>query len=275
MSIHPSGRRPSSGVCPPPPSRVPYSVRLPALISLPHPSQVTILTCPPLPPLISRPPPAPPTSTLPHVLTCLAYIVGPAYPPLTSPALPLISFPPPPPVQLLTWLTLCPSASKPLPHFSHLSLPLSSFTLCILFSCITNPALFLHTFPHTYILTPPPPAPHSSPASPLPVPTYTHAPSAFPTCPNAPFSPPPFPSTPSCHSSTGPPPSNLSLPPLAPSSSTAPSSSSFPPSSPCPPNPPTILAPPLSSTCHSPSASHDQSSLASSLNLPLHRLNFI
>ena len=116
--------------------------------------------------------------------------------------------------------------------------------------------------PHTYIPTPPPPATRSSPVSPLPVPPYTHALSVFSTCPNAPFSPPPFPFTPSCHSSNAPPPSNLSLPPLQPSSSTAPSSFFSPPSSPCPPNPPTILAPPLSSTCHSPSTSHDQSSLA-------------
>ena len=91
-------------------------------------------------------------------------VICPTYPPLTSPALPRpISLPPyAPPVQLLTWLTLCPSASKPLPHLSHLSLPLSSFTLCILFSCIINPALFLHTFPHPSYLHTNSPSPRTT-----------------------------------------------------------------------------------------------------------------
>ena len=90
-------------------------------------------------------------------------VICPTYPPLTSPALPPIYLPPyAPPVQLLTWLTLCPSASKPLPHLSHFSLPLSSFTLCILFSCITNPALFLHTFPHPSYLHTNSPSPRTT-----------------------------------------------------------------------------------------------------------------
>ena len=107
-------------------------------------------------------------------------------------------------------------------HISH-NLPLSSFTLCILFSCITNPALFLQTFPHpSYLhLNSSSPAPRTSPVSPLPVPAYTHSPSVSHTCPNAPFSPPPFPSKPSYHSPNAQPLPNLYLPPLAPSSSSS------------------------------------------------------
>ena len=77
--IHPSIRAvdPRQGFAPPPPgSHTPHAplwclARLPALISFPHPPQVTILTCPPPP--NPNPTSCPPTSTLQHALTCLAY----------------------------------------------------------------------------------------------------------------------------------------------------------------------------------------------------------
>ena len=124
-SIH-AGRRPPSGVCPPPGSHTRHAplwclARLPALISLPHPPQVTILTCPPLPiPSPTSRPQQPTPQPLPPTRPNMPSVICPANPPLTSPAMPHISIPPyAPPVQLLTWLTLCPSASKPLPRGVH------------------------------------------------------------------------------------------------------------------------------------------------------------
>ena len=124
-SIHPSigPSTPIRGLPPPPGSHTRHAplwclARLSALISFPHPPQVTILTCPPLltPTPTSRPP-----SLHPPTRPNMSSIIYPTYPPPTSPALPPISLPPPPyapPVQLLMWLTLCPSASKPLPYLT-------------------------------------------------------------------------------------------------------------------------------------------------------------
>ena len=80
--VHPSihwAVDPRQGFAPPPGSHTRHAplwclARLPALISFPHPPQVTILTCPPLltPTPTSRLPTAPPASTLPLTLTCLA-----------------------------------------------------------------------------------------------------------------------------------------------------------------------------------------------------------
>ena len=123
----------------------------------------------------------------------------------------------------MTSMPVCPSHATP--HVTH-SLPLRIETPPT--SLTTYPSLHSPCasykpshIPNTYISTPPPPAPRTSPVSPLPVPAYTHSPSVSHTCPNAPFSPPPFPSKPSYHSSNAQPLPNLYLPPLAPSSSSS------------------------------------------------------
>ena len=116
LSIHPSmwAVDPRQRFASPPGSHTRHAplwclARLPALISFPHPPQVTILTCPPLltPTPTSRPqqPPQqpPPPSLHPPARPNMPSIICPTYPPSTSPALPPISLPLyAPPVQLLT-----------------------------------------------------------------------------------------------------------------------------------------------------------------------------
>ena len=152
--IHPLGCRPPSGVCPP--SRVSHSARpplVPGQVVRPHfptapPTSRHPNLSPPPNPNLSIPPPNSPPSLHPPTRPNMPSIICPTYPPLTSPALPPISFPPVRPTRTTPNMTYPLSLRIKTPLTSLTLQPPSPFTLCILFSCITSPALFLHTFPH-------------------------------------------------------------------------------------------------------------------------------
>ena len=125
------------GFAPPPGSHTRHVplwclARLPALISFPHPPQVTILTCPPLltPTPTSRPPPPPtappPPSLHPPARPNMPSVICPTYPPLSSPALPPISLP---------LVRPTPDVTHPLPL--RIKTPPTSLTL-------QPPPLFIH-----------------------------------------------------------------------------------------------------------------------------------
>ena len=130
LLFHPSIHRAVDlrlGFAPPPGSHTRHAplwflARLPALISLPHPPQVTILTCPSLliPTPTSRPPTPPPNL---HPPTCpnVPRVICPTYPPLTSPTLPPISLPPVRPTRTT------PDVAHPLPL--RIETPPTSLTL--------------------------------------------------------------------------------------------------------------------------------------------------
>ena len=160
LSIHPSGRRLPSGACPLSDPTLGTAPLVPVQVARHH-----LHPSPPLPhnspspiPTPINPPTPSPTDIHPPTCPTVPSIICPANLPLTSPSHCLLSPPRTPHPCSSSRDSLSapshrsPSRTEAPPAPLTLQLASPSFTLCILFSCITHPTLSLQAFPHPSFL---------------------------------------------------------------------------------------------------------------------------